>query len=136
MYELIDHTADLGLRIVADDLDTLFREAAEGLFSIIVEEIPPNPSSRRRGFSIPGDRLDHLILDWLTELLYVFETEGLLFRDFDVRVSRAGLEATGLAQPVDPTRHRMLREVKAITYHRLQVKKTEHGWIAELVVDI
>jgi len=72
----------------------------------------------------------------LNELLFVFDTEKLLMRDFDVRVGSAGLEATCRTQPLDPARHRMLREVKAITYHRLKVERTEQGWIAEVIVDI
>jgi len=136
MYELFEHTADLGLRVVAPDLNSLFREAAEGFFSILVEEIPPNDAAQRRKFSIEGGRPDYLFLDWLNELLYVFDTEKLLLRDFDTRVSSTGLEATGRAQPLDPARHRVLREVKAITYHRLKVERTEEGWVAEVIVDI
>ena len=135
MYELFDHTADLGLRVNAPDLDGLFRDAAAGLFAMIVEESDFGPVGQL-SFSIEGRRRDYLLFDWLNELLYVFETRGLLFDGFDVHVSDEGLEATARTRPLDLRRHRLLHEVKAITYHRLRVERSDGGWLAEVIVDI
>ena len=134
MNELFEHTADLGLRVVAPDLNTLFREAAEGLFSMIVEEIPAGGEPRE--FAIDGDRHDFLLLDWLSELLFVFETKKLLLRDFEVQVDDRGVRARALAQPLDLSGHCLLHEVKAITYHGLKVEPHEAGFMAEVIVDI
>lgn len=136
MYELFEHTADLGLRVVAPDLATLFRDAAEGLFSMIVEEVPDVPGQQERRLSVEGARLDHLLFDWLNELLYVFESKRLLLRQFELSLHDGGLEARALGQPLDFERHRLLHEVKAITYHRLKVERTGEGWLAEVIVDI
>ena len=84
MYELFDHTADLGLRVESPDLSSLFREAAEGLFSVIVAEIPRRPAARDVRIRLEAERTDYLLVDWLHELLYLFETERLLFGGFDV----------------------------------------------------
>jgi SHS2 domain-containing protein len=138
VHELFEHTADLGIRVVAPDRDTLFREAAEALFDAIAERssVLEVPGAGRRSFAIEGRRLDYLLVDWLGELLYVFDTERLLLHDFVVRVDDDGLRAAAAPVPLDPERHRLLHEVKAVTYHRLRVELTDHGWLAEVIVDI
>jgi SHS2 domain-containing protein len=136
MYELFEHTADLGLRVRAADLDSLFAEAAAGLFSAIVE----NPADVRPGTAVTvelaGEDREFLLFDWLKELLYRFDGEHLLFGRFEVRVTDRGLTGTARGEPLDPARHVLLHEVKAITYHGLKVEQTDDGWLAEVIVDI
>jgi SHS2 domain-containing protein len=137
MYEFFEHTADLGLRVRAADLNTLFAEAAEALFAVIVEDPatirPLQPVSVR----VPGDDREYLLFDWLKELLYRFDAEHLLFGRFEVQVGSAGLTATAWGEPLDPARHALSHEVKAITYHGLRVEQTADGnWLAEVIVDI
>jgi SHS2 domain-containing protein len=136
VYELFDHTADLGLRVAAPDLNALFREAAEGLFSVVVEEIPQRGAPKRLDFAIEADRTEFLFVDWLSELLYVFDSKRLLLDSFEVDVRDSKLTATALARPLDEDRDRLLREVKAITYHGLRVEQTPDGWLAEVILDI
>ena len=136
MYELFDHTADVGLRVMAPDLARVFSEAAEGLFSVIVEEIPQGVSSRRLDFRLEAESVEFLLVDWLSELLYVFDTKHLLLDAFEVDLRGTSLRATALARPLDEKRDRLLHEVKAVTYHGLRVEATEGGWLAELILDI
>jgi SHS2 domain-containing protein len=136
MFELFEHTADLGLRVRAEDRNGLFRDAGSGLFAMIVEPAPHGEPVERRTFSIDGDRNDYLLFDWLNEMLYVFETERKLLGDFEVSISDRGLEARVSAFELDLGRYRLLREVKAITYHGLKVEQTQGGWLAEVIVDI
>ncbi len=136
MYELFDHTADLGLRVEAPDLPSLFREAAEGLFSVIVAQIPRRAPAREVRIRVEAQRTDYLFVDWLHELLYLFETERLLLDGFDVEIHDTRLAATALAWTVDEARDALLQEVKAVTYHRLRVEQTERGWLAEVILDI
>ena len=95
MYEFFDHTADLGLRVRSTDLDALFREAAEGLFAIIVEDVPVVPGAERMDFRLQGERNDYLLFDWLNELLYVFDTRRLLFRDSNRQMRRTMQDTKG-----------------------------------------
>lgn len=136
MYEVFEHTADLGLRVVATDLNALFAEGGQALFAVLVEDIATIEPREEVSFEIEGDDYDYLFFDWLNELLYTFESRGLLLREFDVQVGDRGLKATALGEPVDPERHRLDHEVKAITYHALRVEQTADGWLAEVVVDI
>ena len=136
MYETFEHTADLGLRVHAPDLDTLFVEAGLGFFSILVDNLDAVQPVREVTFRIDGREKDYLLLDWLNELLYRFETDKLLFCEFQVRVNDTGLGARARGEAADPQRHRLSHEVKAITYHQLRVEKTADGWLAEVIVDI
>lgn len=137
MFELFDHTADVGLRIRAADLNGLFAEAARGLFSLIVENMDDVRPGRQYTFCLKAENPTDLLCDWLAELLFVFDTKHLLFVEFDVRInSEHTLEATAHGEPVDETRHRLDHEVKAITYHGLTVRRDGPGWMAEVIVDI
>ncbi|HUY91920.1 MAG TPA: archease [Pirellulales bacterium] len=136
MYETFEHTADLGLRVTAADLPTLFAEAGRGLTSIIVANLDDVRPVREMSFAVPGTQLDELLFDWLDELLYAFETQRLLFAEFDVSVDDAGLKAAARGETADETRHRLEHEVKAITYHGLKVERTPEGYLAEVIVDI
>jgi SHS2 domain-containing protein len=136
MYETFEHTADLGLRIRALDLGTLFAEAAEALYSAIVEDLAAVEARQRIEVSLPADDVEYLLFDWLKALLYRFDVEHLLLSRFVVRVGADGLSGEAWGEPLDRERHRLEHEVKAITYHGLTVRQTEEGWLAEVIVDI
>ena len=136
MYEFFDHTADLGLRIVSPDLDGLFRDAALGFFSVVVEPSCLGGGTRELEIRLSADRLDHLLIDWLNELLFLFDTRRLLLDSIRVSVRGTQLTATACSRPTDQERDRMLHEVKAITYHGLRVERTSDGWLAEVILDI
>ena len=141
MYETFEHTADLGLRVRAPDLNTLFAEAARALFSAIVEDLGTVAPRQKVEVNLTGEDRDYLLFDWLNELLFRFDTEHLLFGRFEVEarfLGETGFLLKGMAwgEPLDRSRHALSHEVKAITYHGLRVEKTEDGWLAEMIVDI
>jgi SHS2 domain-containing protein len=135
-YETFEHTADLGLRVRAADVDTLFAEAARGLFSLVVGDLDSVRPLEKVEFEIAADALDLLLFDWLSELLYTYEVRQLLLAHFDVQVSDHRLRATAAGEPIDRGRHVLDHEVKAITYHGLKVVRDGDGWLAEVIVDI
>ena len=136
MYETFEHTADLGLRIRAADLNTLFAEAAQALFSTLVEDLDAVAPLHRLDVTIAGDDREYLLFDWLKELLYRFDAEHLLLSRFEVRVTDTGLQGSAWGEPLDRDRHELAHEVKAITYHGLRVEQMADGWLAEVIVDI
>jgi SHS2 domain-containing protein len=136
MHETFEHTADLGLRIRAADLETLFAEAGEALMATVVENPQAIEPRQEVSFSVSGEEREYLLFDWLNALLYQFETEHQVFRSFHVVLTPQGLEATARGEPLDPQRHGLGHEVKAITYHGLTVQATPEGWRAEVIVDI
>jgi SHS2 domain-containing protein len=136
MYETFDHTADLGLRIRAPDLNALFAEAARALFSALVENLDAVVPEHHLEIDLQGEEREYLLFDWLKELLYHFDVEHLLFSRFEVEILPNGLHASAWGEPYDPARHELAHEVKAITYHGLRIEQTPDGWLAEVIVDI
>lgn len=136
MYETFDHTADLGLRIRATDLESVFRESAEALFSVIVDDL--NTVEPRQGVTIEvaPEEPEYFLFDWLRELLYRWDTEHQLFCRFDLRLSEQGLRGVAWGEAFDAARHALAHEVKAITYHDLRLESGPDGWLAEIIVDI
>jgi SHS2 domain-containing protein len=136
MFELFEHTADLGLRVRAATLEELLAEAARGLLAMIVA----NPDAVRpvesRTIRLAADQPQYLLFDWLNELLYAFEAEKLLLSEFAVQFHGEQLTAVCRGEPMDTERHQMDHEVKAITYHGLRVEQTKDAWEAEVIVDI
>lgn len=136
MYEIFEHTADLGLRVQSTTLEQLFIDAASGLFSIAVanpEQVTPLLTKQLR---VEGNEDDYLLFDWLNELLYTLETEKFLLADCELRIDEQGLSAICRGETFDTERHISNHEVKAITYHALKVEQTADGWLAEVIVDI
>ncbi len=136
MYEIFEHTADLGIRARGADLPELFADAARGLFSILVANLDAVRPAKERRFQLFGDNLEELLHDWLTELLYTFSVRRMAFVRFNVDVSPRGLSARARGEPINPDRHKIDAEVKAVTWHALKVEQDADGWIAEVIVDV
>jgi SHS2 domain-containing protein len=136
MFEVFEHTADLGLRIRAAERTELFVEAARALFSVFVANLDSVRCVEQRSYEVQGDADDYLLFDWLNELLYTYDTERLLLARFDVELGDGRLRAVCRGEPIDRTRHDLEHEIKAITYHGLRVERDGDGWLAEVIVDI
>lgn len=140
-WQVFDHTADLGLRVEAPTREALFEEAGRALTALIVEEPDASVRATER-LDVTLDAADpaDLLFDWLHALLVAFEVRHLLHARFVVRLEeRAGglrLRGSAWGERVDPSRHRLAREVKAITYHGLWLRPHGAGWAAEVIVDV
>ena len=136
MFTLCEHTADLGIAVSAVSLDLLMTDAASGLVTIIAGDLAQIRPLVEESFTIPGSDPAWLLFDWLRELHAAFELRRMLLCRFDVTVTAAGLQARALGERYDPGRHTLAHEVKAITQHALDVRRTAAGWEAFCVVDI
>jgi SHS2 domain-containing protein len=138
MYEVFEHTADIGLRVNAATPEELFIDSGRGFFSLIVNNLDDVKPRESIEIKVPGskDELDYLLVDWLNELLYLFDSRQLLLDEFAVSLTDFGLQATVRGESFDAARHRLEHELKAITYHGLKVEKTAEGWLAEVILDI
>ena len=136
MFELCEHTADLGLRVRASTLEELFLDSARGLLAMLVANPDDVRAEVTKTISLTADDLSYLLFDWLTELLYAFESDRVLFSQVELTIEGNMLTACCRGELMDEDRHRMEHEVKAITYHGLRVEKSASGWEAEVIVDI
>ncbi|MBX7073112.1 MAG: archease [Pirellulales bacterium] len=136
MFETFEHTADIGLRASAPDLNKLFAEAGRGFTSLLVADLNSVRTRESVVIEIAGQQLEYLLFDWLNELLHLFECRRLLFSDFEIQVGGHGLNAIALGEPVAVARHALEHEVKAVTYHGLKLEHSPYGYLAEVILDI
>lgn len=135
-YEIINHTADVGIRAFGKDVNELFENTAYGMFEIIAS-LNNVTNELETEIEIKDDGLDDMLHDFLSELLFKYEVENILFGKFIVKsLDKKGLKGTALGEKIDLNRHRIKTEIKAVTYHQLKVKKEENHWIAEVIFDI
>ncbi len=135
-YEIIDHTADVGIRAFGKDVNELFENTAYGMFEIIAS-LENVRNELETEIEIKDDSLDNMLHDFLSELLFKYEVEKILFGKFIVKsLDKKGLKGTALGEKIDLNRHHIKTEIKAVTYHQLKVKKEENHWIAEVIFDI
>ncbi len=135
-FEVLDHTADIGLAIYGEDLKTLFEHAGEGFFHIITDLKRVKPRVEKR-VELSGESLDRLMVDWLGELLYLHDVGHFLFREFVVEtVGEEGLKAVAKGEPYREGAHVIKTEVKAVTYHQIRVEKMNGGWRARVILDL
>jgi len=135
-YEFIEHTADLGFKAYGTGLEELFAHAAEAFFETLVE-LESIKEREERSIEVEADALDDLMVSWLGELLYLYDTEGLLFKGFQVKqIEDNRLAANVRGEILDLARHEIKTEIKAVTYHKLYVKKVGGGWETQVIFDI
>lgn len=136
--ETFDHTADVGIRVRGADLSDVFRTAAEGVFDYIVANRAAVRAAETETVALQADSPLDLLVDWLNELIFRSETGHRLYAQFDITVETNGraLHAVIAGEHVDPLRHVLDHEVKAVTHHGESLVRDEGGWRAELILDI
>jgi len=135
-FKILDHTADIGLIVYGEDLKALFENAGEAFFHLITDLRKVRRRTERR-IEIQGETLERLMVDWLTELLYLHDVENLLFKKFKVEsVGEDGLRAVVKGEPFQEGIHVIKTEVKAVTYHQIEVRKKNGDWKAQIIFDL
>jgi protein archease len=136
-FALIEHTADVGVRAWGASEEAVFEEAAKGMFSLVCDPGTVG-HSERLSVNVRGLSSDHelLLVAWLNELLYLFETRHILFSEFRVlALGERDLTAEVGGETMGP-RHAVCGGVKAATYHGLRLAQTGAGWEAEIILDV
>ncbi len=135
-FELLEHTADLGILVRGDSPERLFENAAGALIQIMVRGNPRSAPANSR-LEVEGSDLEDLMVRWLGEILYLFEGEGKVLLRATARVdSPHRLRATLETVPFDPRDHEILNEIKAVTYHQIEVKEKAGHWEARIIFDV
>jgi SHS2 domain-containing protein len=135
-YTIIDHTADIGIVVRAKTLKELFRKSAMAFYDITAD-LNGIKAGRMVPLNIKGTGIEDLMINWLSELLFLFSTENWLSRNVDiVKIDEKMLKAELFGEIFDPCRHRIYTEIKAVTYHKFQVEKKGGWWAARVIFDI
>ena len=135
-YELIEHTADVGIKVKGNDLKELFRNAAAAMFDIIAEKKEPEIKKQAEiKIEQKADDLEELFVNWLNELLSLSATKELIFSGFQInKIDKNTLQAVAIGE--DVKNYKVNTEIKAATYHQLKIEQTQSGWQAEVILDV
>lgn len=138
-YEFFDHTGDIGVSLSGTTVDELFRAAARA-FTEAVTPVAGVEPRRPEELSVAAPELDLLLVDFLSELLYRFDTRGWLTRDAEIEVRELdggwSLQSTLLGERHDEARHPTRVLIKGVTYHQLYIERDAEGYRARVVFDI
>lgn len=142
-FDLMDHTADIGVLAYGPTLARAFENAALGMFSIMADLSTVSPAEERR-VEVGADDHEALLVEWLTELLYLSDVEGMLFCRFTIDEmdshpstgSGRTLRGGAWGEKIDPERQALGTGVKAVTRHMLSIKRETDGYRLRVIFDI
>jgi SHS2 domain-containing protein len=138
-FEIIDHTADIGIVAYGKTKREVFINAAKGMFEIIAGENRDLKENFYAKIKLEAKSLEDLLIAWLNELLYISEVKLVILNKFKIKeLSDGQIKAEVGGTKINHLSIRIKREVKAVTYHRLEIKKDEESglWSAQVIFDI
>jgi SHS2 domain-containing protein len=137
-YRLFDHTADLGIEFFGKDAVALFSHAGRALFEVMVScKGPPVQALHHYEFFLQGEDWADLLVNWLRELLFLFHGHQQLLHQLRITsISPTELRAEVTTDDFLPERHRIEKDIKAVTYHQAAVVQNQEGWQARIVLDV
>jgi SHS2 domain-containing protein len=136
-YEYFEHQADIGVRGIGVTLVEAFEQVALAMFEIMVETKDLQPG-KPDIMEITAANLEELLLEWLSELLYLKDVKGKMYGQFQIEnMSDTSLIAKVYGEPINVTRHKLKLEVKAATWTQLRIQQAnDNKWIAQCLVDV
>ncbi len=137
MYELFEHTADIGVRGYGKTIEEAFEETAKAMTSILVD-LDTIEEKKTIKIEAEADTPEELLFEWLNEILAQIDIEGMIFKKFKItKLKNNKLEAELTGEQLSPEKHHTKTQVKAATYSQLKVYKDENGrWISQCIVDV
>lgn len=137
-YEIIEHTADVGLKANGATLKELFENAAKGMFEIIAGKVRTGTEVKKKiEIKREVEGLEELLVDWLSELLYIFDKETILFNDFRIsELDDKKLTSESSGKKIDPASATFQTEIKAVTFHDLKIEKAVDGFSCTIIFDV
>jgi len=135
-YQIVDHTADLGIIVKGVDEKDVFIQAAYAMTDLMVEG-DISKKTVMKDVSLQGEDFPDLMVRWLGEILYLFDGENLIVNSIEIKsISPIQLKSTLTLSSFELEHHQVKREIKAVTYHQISVDKTKDGWQARIIFDI
>lgn len=126
----------MGIRVYGRTKKELFRNAAEGMFDLIVDK-KTVVAKKKIKFSLDAPDLRELFISWLRELLYQYSAKGMIFRKFMIKkLEDTRITAEAIGEKFNLKKHGFKNDLKAVTYHGLEIKKTKAGWQTQVIFDV
>lgn len=135
-YRVFDHTADLGVEIFGETEKALFANSAFAVFDLMVH-LRSVRSREAHPIAVEGADREDLLVNVLRDVLYLFNGKKVLLKKLLIEeMDDRHLRGTMRGEPFDPVRHRLKREIKAVTYHGVEVRQRPGGWRAKVIFDV
>jgi SHS2 domain-containing protein len=135
-FKFLDHTADMGIQVTGPTLEDLFENAGQSLMEIMIKKRPAGETSLF-SLSVSGEDLPDLMVRWLGEILYLFEGDSKVVMDIDIdALAETRIDARLHTVPFNPKLHEVVTEIKAVTYHQIEVARRKDGWQAAVIFDL
>jgi SHS2 domain-containing protein len=135
-FEVIDHTADIGIVAYGTDIKQVFANAALGLFNLMAD-LDDFKEDVQRELELSAEDVEVLLVEWLNELIYIFDVEHIIFKRFEIeRLTSTQIKARCFGEKIKPGQHKLKREIKAATYHMLRISKEDGGYKVQVIFDI
>jgi SHS2 domain-containing protein len=141
-YEIINHTADVGIKVYGKNLEQLFLNAARAMFEVMIEETKRKSifqKEEQKKFLVNkrASGIEDVFVAWLSELLYLFSTEGLIMDKADIQaLDSEHIYAEVAGRIFNPDSCRVKTEIKAVTFHELKIEQTDKGYQAQIIFDV
>jgi SHS2 domain-containing protein len=135
-FEVIDHTADIGIVAYGDDIKQVFANAALGLFNLMAD-LDDFEEGLQRDLELSAEDVEVLLIEWLNELIYIFDVEHIIFKKFEIeKLTSTEVKARCFGEKIKPGQHKLKREIKAATYHMLRISKEDGTYKVQVIFDI
>jgi protein archease len=136
-YRLTKHQSELAVRVTGESQATLFANSAFALFDVMVMDVDKVESRERIPLEVEGTDRDDLMVNWMRELLYLYQGSGYLLREFLIReVKDTFVKAEVSGEKIDPDRHEIKQEIMAVAFHKSRMDKTGNQWTAHLIFEV
>jgi SHS2 domain-containing protein len=130
-YEIIDHTADIGIKAYGKTISEAFTNAAFAMFDIITNKSKID-NIGQYDIQLDAPDLEQLLIDWLSELLFLNSAKNLVFNKFNVTIDKTHLSSSIFGELYDESKHNKGTEIKAVTYHMLKVHDSDPFFVQVL----
>lgn len=135
-YRLNKHQSEIAVRVIGNSQADLFVNSAFALFDVMAD-IQAIESKERLPLEVEGTDRDDLMVNWVRELLYLYQSSGYLLREFQVHeVKDTIVRAEVCGEKIDPDRHEIKQEIASIAFHKSRMEKTGNQWTAHLIFEI
>ena len=135
-YEILDHTADMCLRIYGKSFGELFENAARAMMELITDREKINPSQEIE-IEVHGENIEELLVHWLQEILFLHEVKKMVFKDFRLNlISETHAKGKAIGEKIDIDKHELSFDIKAVTYHNLKIEPINDKLKVDIVFDV
>lgn len=136
-YKVFDHTADMGIEVYGATVKELFANAAFAVFDMLTD-LDRVHAIEERNITVEGEGWEDLLVNYLREVLYLFNGEGFLLKKFSItEIDSHSLKGKVSGEKIDPLKHTIHKEIKAVTYHQIAVRETpDTRWLGRIIFDV